>query len=99
MPPFRAAQIVGPCFAFFLSLAHVKDCLKQGDGVFESGLENCCRENAASQTGCIYNTLGTIGSESVPSAEITSYKPTSRSLSARCPTVLSPNRRPIGHFA
>ena len=40
MPPFRAAQIVGARFAFFVSLAHVKDRLKQGDGVFESGLEN-----------------------------------------------------------
>lgn len=38
MPPFRAAQIVGARFAFFVSLAHVKDRLKQGDGVFESGL-------------------------------------------------------------
>ena len=37
---FRAAQIVGACFAFFVSLAHVKDRLKQGDGVFESGLGN-----------------------------------------------------------
>lgn len=37
MPPFRAAQIVGARFAFFVSLAHVKDRLKQGDGVFESG--------------------------------------------------------------
>ena len=27
-------------FAFFVSLAHVKDRLKQGDGVFESGLGN-----------------------------------------------------------
>jgi hypothetical protein len=26
--------------AFFVSLAHVKDCLEQGDGVFESGLGN-----------------------------------------------------------
>ena len=34
----------------------------------------------------------------MPSAEITSYKLT-RYLSAGCPTVLSPNRRPIGHFA
>jgi hypothetical protein len=81
VPPFRAAQIVGARFAFFVSLAHVKDRLKQGDGVFESGLENRCRENAASQTGCIYNTLGNIGSESVPSAEITSYKPNYRYLS------------------
>jgi len=40
VPPFRAAQIVGARFAFFVSLAHVKDRLKQGDGVFESGLEN-----------------------------------------------------------
>ena len=40
MPPFRAAQIVGARFAFFVSLAHVKDRLKQGDGVFESGLGN-----------------------------------------------------------
>lgn len=40
MPPFRAAQIVGARFAFFVSLAHVKDRLKQGDGVFESGLRN-----------------------------------------------------------
>jgi hypothetical protein len=31
--------------------------------------------------------------------KITSHKLTSRYLSARCPTVLSPNRRPIGHFA
>src|ERR1700688_494540 len=85
VPPFRAAQIVGARFAFFVSLAHVKDRLKQGDGVFESGLENCCRENAASQTGCIYNTPGTIGSESVPSAEITSYKPTSRYQSDQLP--------------
>jgi hypothetical protein len=37
VPPFRAAQIVGARFAFFVSLAHVKDRLKQGDGVFESG--------------------------------------------------------------
>src|ERR1700689_2872030 len=40
LPPFRAAKIVGARFAFFVSLAHVKDRLKQGDGVFESGLEN-----------------------------------------------------------
>ena len=40
VPPFRAAQIVGARFAFFVSLAHVKDLLKQGDGVFESGLGN-----------------------------------------------------------
>ena len=40
MPPFRGAQIVGARFAFFVSLAHVKDRLKQGDGVFESGLGN-----------------------------------------------------------
>jgi hypothetical protein len=39
VPPFRAAQIVGARFAFFVSVAHVKDRLKQGDGVFESGLE------------------------------------------------------------
>jgi len=38
VPPFRAAQIVGARFAFFVSLPHVKDRLKQGDGVFESGL-------------------------------------------------------------
>ncbi len=38
MPSFRAAQIVGARFAFFVSLAHFKDRLKQGDGVFESGL-------------------------------------------------------------
>src|ERR1700720_1338277 len=38
--PFRAAQIVGARFAFFVSLAHVKDRLEQGDGVFESGLGN-----------------------------------------------------------
>jgi hypothetical protein len=38
VPPFRAAQIVGARFAFFVSPAHVKDRLKQGDGVFESGL-------------------------------------------------------------
>src|SRR5271156_19848 len=37
VPPFRAAQIVGARFAFFVSLAHVKDRLKQGDGAFESG--------------------------------------------------------------
>jgi hypothetical protein len=36
--PFGTAQIVGARFAFFVSLAHVKDRLKQGDGVFESGL-------------------------------------------------------------
>jgi hypothetical protein len=35
----------------------------------------------------------------MPSAEIISYKPTSRYLSAGCPTVLSPNLRPIGDFA
>jgi hypothetical protein len=40
VPPFRAAQIVGARFAFFVSLTHVKDRLKQGDGVFESGFEN-----------------------------------------------------------
>jgi hypothetical protein len=40
VPPFRAAQIVGARFAFFVSLAHVKDRLKQGDGVFESSLGN-----------------------------------------------------------
>src|SRR6266446_9548992 len=40
VPPIRAAQIVGARFAFFVSLAHVKDRLKQGDGVFESGLRN-----------------------------------------------------------
>src|SRR5260370_2459000 len=40
VPPFRAAQIVGARFAFFVSLAHVKDRLEQGDGVFESGLGN-----------------------------------------------------------
>jgi hypothetical protein len=40
VPPFRAAQIVGARFAFFVSLAHVKDRLKQGDGVFENGLES-----------------------------------------------------------
>jgi hypothetical protein len=40
VPPFRAAQIVGARFSFFVSLAHVKDRLKQGDGVFESGLGN-----------------------------------------------------------
>ena len=40
VPAFRAAQIVGARFAFFVSLAHVKDRLKQGDGVFESGLGN-----------------------------------------------------------
>jgi hypothetical protein len=40
VPSFRAAQIVGARFALFVSLAHVKDRLKQGDGVFESGLEN-----------------------------------------------------------
>jgi len=38
VPPFRAAQIVGARFAFFVLLAHVKDRLNQGDGVFESGL-------------------------------------------------------------
>jgi len=36
VPPFRAAQIAGARFAFFVSLAHVKDRLKQGYGVFES---------------------------------------------------------------
>ena len=40
MPPSRAAQIVGARFAFFVSLAHIKDRLEQGDGVFESGLGN-----------------------------------------------------------
>jgi hypothetical protein len=40
VPPFRAAQIVGARFAFFVSLAHIKDHLEQGDGVFESGLGN-----------------------------------------------------------
>jgi len=40
VPPFRAAQIVGARFVFFVSLAHVKDRLKQCDGVFESGLGN-----------------------------------------------------------
>jgi len=40
VPPFRAAQIVGARLAFFVSLAHVKDRLKQGDGVFESGPGN-----------------------------------------------------------
>jgi len=30
----------------------------------------------------------------MPGTEITSYKPTSRYLSARCPTGLLPNRRP-----
>jgi hypothetical protein len=40
VPPFRAAQIVVARFAFFVSLAHVKDHLKQGDGVFESGFGN-----------------------------------------------------------
>ena len=40
MPPFRAAQIVGARFAFSVSLAHIKDRLEQGDGVFESGLGN-----------------------------------------------------------
>jgi hypothetical protein len=40
VPAFRAAQIVGARFAFFVSLAHVKDRLKRGDGVFESGLGN-----------------------------------------------------------
>ena len=40
MPPSRAAQIVGARFAFFVSLAHVKDRLRQGDGVFEGGLGN-----------------------------------------------------------
>ena len=37
---FRAAQIVGARFSFFVLLAHVKDRLNQGDGVFESGLGN-----------------------------------------------------------
>jgi hypothetical protein len=40
VPSFRAAQIVGARLAFFVSLAHVKDRLKQGNGVFESGLGN-----------------------------------------------------------
>jgi hypothetical protein len=40
VPPFRVAQIVGAHFGFFVSLAHVKDRLKEGGGVFESGLEN-----------------------------------------------------------
>jgi hypothetical protein len=40
VPPFRAAQIVGARFAFFVSLAHLKDHLKKGDGGFESGLRN-----------------------------------------------------------
>jgi hypothetical protein len=40
VPPFRAAQIIGARFAFFVSPAHVNDRLKQGDGVFESGLGN-----------------------------------------------------------
>jgi hypothetical protein len=40
VPPFRAAEIVGACFAFVVSMAHVKDRLKQGDGVFKSGLRN-----------------------------------------------------------
>ena len=40
MPPFRAAQIVGARFAFFVLLAHVEDRLNQGDGVFENGLKN-----------------------------------------------------------
>jgi hypothetical protein len=35
-----AAQIVAARFPFFVSLAHVKDRLEQGDGVFESGLRN-----------------------------------------------------------
>jgi hypothetical protein len=40
VPPFRAAQIVGARFAFFVSLAYVKDRIKQDDGVFEGGLGN-----------------------------------------------------------
>jgi hypothetical protein len=40
VPPFRAAQIVGARVAFFVSLAHLKDRLKQGDGVFKSDLGN-----------------------------------------------------------
>jgi len=40
VPPFRAAQIVGARFAFFVPLAHVKDRREQGDGVLESGLGN-----------------------------------------------------------
>jgi uncharacterized membrane protein len=40
VPPFRAAQIVGARFSFFVSHAHVKDRLKQDDGVFENGLGN-----------------------------------------------------------
>jgi hypothetical protein len=38
VPPFRAAQIVGVRFPFFVSPVHVKDRLKQGDGGFENGL-------------------------------------------------------------
>jgi hypothetical protein len=40
VPSFRAAQISGARLAFFVSLVHVQDRLKQGDGVFESGLGN-----------------------------------------------------------
>src|ERR1700688_2073842 len=39
VPPFRAAQIVGARLAFFVSLPHVKDRLKQDDG--------CVRERSA----------------------------------------------------
>ena len=40
IPAELPSLLVGARFAFFVSLAHVKDRLKQGDGVFERGLEN-----------------------------------------------------------
>jgi hypothetical protein len=46
VPPFRAAQIVGARFAFFVSLSHVKDRLKQGDGAF-CQLSKCVISNTS----------------------------------------------------
>jgi hypothetical protein len=58
-------------------------------------------ENRICQIWCegTHNDLENRWLESMPSEYIASYKPTSRFFSAECPTVLSPNRRPIGHFA
>jgi hypothetical protein len=58
--------------------------------------EYFAKQTAADEHGMIDSfRVAEIRPESMPSAEITSYKPTSRDLSARCPTGLLPNRPPV----
>ena len=43
VPPFRAAQIVRARLALFVSVVHVKDRLKRGDGVSRAVLETVAK--------------------------------------------------------